>query len=41
MLSMSDFPEIRNLFKEYKINTVKIHRRYKKQYKYELIITNY
>lgn len=41
MLSMSDFPEIRNLFKNYNIIELSVYRGYGNNYKIELLILNY
>jgi hypothetical protein len=41
MLSMSDFPEIRNLFLDYNIYDLNVYRGYTKSFTTELLITNY
>ncbi len=41
MMSMSDFPEIRNLFSEYKFIDIKVYRGYTNSFCNELLILNY
>jgi DNA adenine methylase len=41
MLSMSDFPEVRNLFSDYRIVNIQVYRNYQNQNSTELLIMNY